>query len=493
MKNLNFIKYALSLSFCLMITFTTYSQLQNANWYFGNQTGLNFNDGTSSPTILDDGVMNTIGGSVTVSDEYGNLLFYTNGVNVWNRDHQIMPDGSGLNGSATVSQSVVVLQEPNDNSKYYIVTNQGLETGSNGLSYSYLDTDAEDQLGNVDAAQKNVQLLPYASEKLTAVFNPDDSTYWLISFAPSTDPTVSDTFYSFKVDGSGINLATQSTFSFRHLPNKTFSGGQMKISPDLETIAMVHNTASTHARYGLQGCQSLYTFDFDDETGEVSALKESFMVADLNYFGLEFSPNSDFLYVSTTHEFSDLSVYPIVESEVGRIHQIFYKDIGQVNPGCSTLIYEGPDPIYSMQLGLYRKIYVVNSSGNLSTINAPDSPGILANYIHESIDLTGKAMKGLPQLVPYNNIVGESADTKVYTILNNPFNAVLNLQFHVKGRFKLRLYDIFGKKVKEDDAGIKIKNQIIKIKADSFSPGIYFLHIKDVDNNKWSDVLIKNH
>jgi len=84
----------------LSLTTKTNAQLQNTNWYFGNQSGLNFNDGTQVPTILTNSSMNAEGASASVSDTFGNLLFYTNGINVWNRNHEIMLNGANLFGNS---------------------------------------------------------------------------------------------------------------------------------------------------------------------------------------------------------------------------------------------------------------------------------------------------------------------------------------------------------------------------------------------------------
>lgn len=32
----------------------------------------------------------------SISDSAGNLLFYTNGEKVWNKNHEVMPNGEGL-------------------------------------------------------------------------------------------------------------------------------------------------------------------------------------------------------------------------------------------------------------------------------------------------------------------------------------------------------------------------------------------------------------
>jgi len=65
-----------------------YSQKEANIWYFGENAGLDFNSGV--PVALLDGQLNTREGCATISDKNGNLLFYTDGITVWNRSHKIM-------------------------------------------------------------------------------------------------------------------------------------------------------------------------------------------------------------------------------------------------------------------------------------------------------------------------------------------------------------------------------------------------------------------
>ena len=93
--------------------------------------------------------METNGGSASISDNDGNLLFYTDGITVWNRNHEVMPNGTGLFGSNTVSQSVIIV--PKEEDQYYIFSNQAHDLDSHGLSYSIVNmTGDNDNSGGND-------------------------------------------------------------------------------------------------------------------------------------------------------------------------------------------------------------------------------------------------------------------------------------------------------------------------------------------------------
>ena len=77
--------------------FHTLAQPQTNHWYFGRNAGLDFSSG--SPSIATGGQTFTDEGVASISDNNGNLLFYTEGTTVWDKNQSIMPNGTGLFGS----------------------------------------------------------------------------------------------------------------------------------------------------------------------------------------------------------------------------------------------------------------------------------------------------------------------------------------------------------------------------------------------------------
>ena len=64
-----------------------------SNWFFGQGAGLDF--GTDPPSALENSNIDFPSSGVSVSDADGNLLFYSDGVTVWNGDNEIMENGEG--------------------------------------------------------------------------------------------------------------------------------------------------------------------------------------------------------------------------------------------------------------------------------------------------------------------------------------------------------------------------------------------------------------
>src|SRR5690606_25200589 len=75
---------------------TVHAQYENV-WAFGNHAGLNFNDGEPIPIYT-----SIYGGNceanASICDVNGQLLFYTEGSFVWDKNGALMPNGENLIG-----------------------------------------------------------------------------------------------------------------------------------------------------------------------------------------------------------------------------------------------------------------------------------------------------------------------------------------------------------------------------------------------------------
>jgi hypothetical protein len=460
------------------------AQLENTNLYFGEQSGLNFNDGTQPPTILTNSDMSTDGSSASVSDSSGNLMFYTDGKYIWNKNHQRMPNDS-INDTPEIrdsNQSVIIVPDPSNSNKFYIITNGGTVMGFSGIYYTVVDMSLDSGLGDVDTSQEHLILLENISVNMTSVLNPNDNTYWLVIFGYSDEGGDLDTLFSYKVDAFGISLASETTFTFNlTLSEENINGGQMKISPDGQTLALIHNTVGAGRNGEFEEAQSIFTFDFDSNTGTVSLLNDSVLLNDSLYsYGVEFSPDSNLLYVSSTNRLLD-------GTEIGRIYQIEYQ-----TTNTPSLIYDGLQPIYGLQLGIDGKIYAVNSSGNLGVINTPNIPGTGANYAHEDIDLgMNIAYNELPQLVPDILLNEETKKAKKPLIMGNPFKDEFKVKFKVIQDYSIEFYSSTGALIKTliyDD----MSNRKPYLADTSDLPtDTYYIIIRDEQSQIWYETALR--
>ena len=117
-----------------------YAQKQNNQWRFGFGGALDFN--TLPPSFVNGSVIATSEGSASVADRItGALLFYTDGVTVWNANNQVMPNGTGLLGGVAQLSSTtasVIVPKPGSSNLFFIVTVDEIPC-INGVRYSVVD------------------------------------------------------------------------------------------------------------------------------------------------------------------------------------------------------------------------------------------------------------------------------------------------------------------------------------------------------------------
>jgi hypothetical protein len=146
-------------------------------WYFGQNAGINFN--TNPPTLLTDGkVNNNEEGGGVMCDTNGNILFYTDGRTVWNKNHDTMENGFGLLGGNSASQTGLCLKHTDDDSIFYIFNTPNLENYNYGLSYSIINIKLNNGLGKV--VFKNIKLNSNSSEKISAVYHANGKDIWIL-------------------------------------------------------------------------------------------------------------------------------------------------------------------------------------------------------------------------------------------------------------------------------------------------------------------------
>ncbi|WP_282123980.1 T9SS type B sorting domain-containing protein [Algibacter mikhailovii] len=392
-------KKALFLIFCVL-RLTTYAQNEATNWYFGFNSGIKFNLANNTVSALSDGKLNTIEGCATISDDLGKLLFYTDGITVWNRNNDIMRNGTGLRGDPSSTQSAIIVPKPNSDTIYYIFTvdDHSFDFFGNplphyGLNYSVVDISLDNGLGEI--ISKNINLLQECSEKITAVIkNCITGSIWVIGFASQNSNTdIFDTFHAFEIGDSGVSpLAVKSTFNISILDKR----GYLKLSPDGTKMACAN------------AIDGLYLYDFDANTGKVSnqlPLTIDFK-ADRPY-GVEFSPNNQLLYVSSSNDFFDFENPRNNDIESNHKSLLTQFNLHATNIDASAItiddrnLYRG-----ALQLGPNGKIYralsgtYFNGKNALGVINNPNQLGLACDYKHNAISLgISESSQGLPPFI----------------------------------------------------------------------------------------------
>lgn len=153
------------------------AQKETANWYFGQNAGLDFNSG--APVSINGGQIFTNEGCSSISDASGNLIMYTDGINIWDKNHTIMPNGNGLLGDPSSAESSIIVPKPGNALIYYVFT-VAIDGSSDGIRYSEVNISLNGGNGDV-TANKNIFLAGPASEKLTAVKHANSQDIWVVT------------------------------------------------------------------------------------------------------------------------------------------------------------------------------------------------------------------------------------------------------------------------------------------------------------------------
>lgn len=360
------IKYLIAyVSLCILGFHSLQAQHQSDYWYFGEQAGIDFTSGTA--VARTDGALNTYEGCATISNSSGNLLFYTDGIKVWDANHSQMPNGNGLMGDLSSTQSAIIVPKPGSSNLYYIFTTDN-GGGSNGLRYSIVNMALQSGLGDVTI--KNQLLSTPVTEKLTAVQHINNQDVWVISHAFN-----SNNFLAYHVSAAGIDTNAVISSVGSSQGSMDFQGCLMT-SPNGDKLADVVSIMSN----------KIELFDFNNSNGVVS---NPLLISGYNKpYGIAFSPNGSRLYVTTRQPYRIYQFNLLAGSPTAIINS-------------ATQIASGAAAGYTMQLGPDYKIYVAKQNQTfLSRINDPNALGTACNYQNNAVDLLGRKCKlGLPAFI----------------------------------------------------------------------------------------------
>lgn len=419
------VKYYLLLIF--LYANPMFAQEEAANWYFGENAGISFDLLTGNVSTLTDGQLITVEGCTSISDAAGNLVLYTDGTTLYDASHNVMENGNGLLGDESSTQSAITIPKPDDPNIYYVFT-VGSNSNPTGLNYYTIDLSFNGGLGKVVGNHTN--LLSGSSEKISAVLKDCISgSIWVLALSNpmGNDTNNLNTFHAFEVSNAGVNTnAVTSTLNI----TVTDLAGNLKFAPNGTKLACAN------------GNSGLFIADFDANTGIVS--NPEFLATQTlgdSPYGVEFSPNSQLLYTTTSTVFTnpnDPNAPPIYTSYLLQ-YNLFAADIS----ASRTLINQSGNYRSSLQLGPNGKIYRSLSESYdigipfLSVIANPNTIGTGCTYQNQIISLNGGlSRQGLPPFI-------QSFFTQQVDIIQNGTDT-LNLTLCTGDTYTLAAEDIPG-------------------------------------------------
>jgi hypothetical protein len=410
-----------------------------------------------------------------ISDAQGNLLFYTNGVYIADANHDTMFNGSGINPGAyalnfsdgmQIPQGVLILKKPGINTFYYLFHNtlDDFTFGfSNRLYMSIVDMNNMGGIGSVII--KNFSLITDSliPGKITACKHANGRDWWIICHQMN-----SNKFYKLLFTPTGLpQISTQNVGVIR-----LGGGGQVKFSSDGNYMGYT---------YELGGFD---LFQFDRCTGNlIHILNDSLFNSSGFNSGLEFSPNSQFVYVCNSE---DIYQYDVTSPNVLATKTVVAVYDGFQNPtGFGTYLV-------LPQLAPDGKIYITtgNSTFNFHTIDQPDLPGLSCSVNQHSVQIPAFNFNTIPNHPNYflGALAGSPCDTLLgvgideseeinLAIAPNPVTDYGTLSFPVQNHEgQLEIINALGEIVIQSK--IAPWSQFKKIDMENLPSGLYFCRIK---------------
>jgi hypothetical protein len=447
---------------CILFSIAATAQHEADNWYFGYNAGITF--ATNPPTFLSGGQINILAGCSSISDANGNLLFYSDGVTVWDRNHNIMPNGTGLSGFQSSTESALIIPAPGSTSLYYLFTASGSST-TDSLCYSIVNMVLNGGMGDVTV--KNVGLLGNSTEKLTATLHSNGTDIWVVAHKFN-----SADFYSFILSATGINpIPIVSSIGTPHSGDYRNAVGYMKTSPCGDKIA----TAVYFDNF-------LELFDFDNSTGIVSnpiQLGNWWGISNYGVYGVEFSPDGSRIYASIIQPANVIQWNLLAGSSAAII------------ASATTIGTSLGATIGALQAGPDGRIYMTKyQSQTLACILNPNALGFGCAYFDSFILLyPDTSAYGLPNFLTsyFCNLNVSTTNANVannqITISPNPATTTLHITLsqNTTGCIYVDITNTLGKTVYSSVITNTTTGNEVPLPLTGFQKGIYFLRLQSKD------------
>lgn len=377
-------KYLVSCILCLFSSWVA-AQEENNVWVFGDSLGLDFNGG--SPVLIHTHI-ETFGAAASVSDADGNLLFYSNSNNCWDRNHDVMPNGHIWTGfETTPGQGANIVPVFNNPQRYYLFSTNWytvLDLPYKGqLCYSIIDMSLNGGLGDVVPGKKNIMIDSALAEAI--VFIPGNQcNIWMLVHDLRTA-----LFKAYNITYDGIDSIPVTSLTGPAPPPGTWYHQHTTLSASPDGSMIVFGGGSRAGWPIPEEAQNAQTlFHFDKNTGQVSdpivVLPKDTVFAS---YGACFSPDNTKLYLPQKNFYTN----------TGALYQFDVSSYNAADILASQIaVYNG-----SATGGLYRMhegiIYTHGYAGTdvLNRIRYPNLAGIACQYEVNILTLNGTSHNGM--------------------------------------------------------------------------------------------------
>jgi hypothetical protein len=375
-----------------------FSQKEYNNWYFGIFAGVTFNTPDGEPVAVLDGKTYNRGqisklltcpyGVSAISDIKGNLLFYFDGIDVYNKRHEIMKNGDQMMGHGkqadhyTGTQSGMIVPFKFSDSLFLLFAMSQIDLKG---YFSIIDMSKENGFGEVIVKDSLLNTMnTWVGEQITTTRHKNGKDWWVIFRQSKKINYFKEiVYYSYLVTEKGVS--TNPVVSKLGTNGTMGDGGELKFSPDGKKIAQ-----------GYYDETMLY--DFDNNTGVIS----NRINLGVSAWGVEFSPDGSKLYTSGYMQ-SVTSVQNLYQFDLNNKTE---KEIqkSRIKLDSGKLFIDNFYTSHSIQLAPNGKLYISQHSGfcdddyndtnclhyHLGVINKPNLKGNNCDFNMRGVYLGGK-------------------------------------------------------------------------------------------------------
>jgi hypothetical protein len=325
--------------------FSLWAQKQTANWMmFPDSYHFALSRRNISSQYKD-----TFSFSSSMSDKNGNLLFYTNGFDVWNKLGEKM-QGSGfiLNSfpfRCCGSQGIpcVIVPSPSDTNQFYIFGSVYTGQHYHPTSYAIVDMAVNGQIGKIISTRNIIDT--NTSNVISAVKHCNNKDYWIITHRQQTN-----TFLAILLSSTGVSPPVESSIGGRRMFSIN-NRQMMKVSPNGKYVALVCSDSANN------DADIIYVFPFDNKTGSIKAPILKYIDSEPgpsrgSYGNIEFSSNSIRFYIANSQS-------RLIQFDLSN------PDPAAIKKSADSLNLDGAK-VTMMQLSLNNKIYLLSYPSILS-------------------------------------------------------------------------------------------------------------------------------
>jgi hypothetical protein len=348
------------------------------------------------------------GTDAAISDSSGQLQFYFNGVDIFDKTYAELQNGGLINEYSSfgynLPQGGIIIPLPDKPNQYVLFSldeewiefpDQWILGGGTTCSYTIVDMALNNGLGMVTERKIPIIVDTLEYGKLSVVRHANGRDWWLIVPELRTNR-----FYTVLIDPQGVHyVGIQSNGIKREYPGT----GQANFSPD-GTKYVMQNAIGGWVGYYVD----VYSFD---RCEGIFSNHEQIHFVDTLARGFAIAPNSRWLYISARDK---LFQYDLWSDSIGLSGKLIdtYEPFNDPFPTTFFRPFLAPD----------NKIYINTSSSSrtLHVIHRPDEEGVNCAFEQQGIRLPCNIAGSLPTFANYRlgPIDGSACDS--LGIDNNP-------------------------------------------------------------------------